>query len=108
MDTDELSKETYEGVIVAAEDFDHNLTLQFGLIAQDCKNEKEYLDEAKAVIKNIRKMKDWHLEDIFFGEPFDKKELYITLDKILANIIEIEKIPEEKRNYDFDYDDEDD
>lgn len=46
MDTDELSTETYEGVI-AVEKFNSDLALQFGLLASDCKNEEEYLNEAK-------------------------------------------------------------
>ena len=31
MDTDELSKETYRAIIIEAEKFHHDLTLQFGL-----------------------------------------------------------------------------
>lgn len=34
MDTDELSNEAYQGIIIEAEKFDHDLTLQFGVSEQ--------------------------------------------------------------------------
>ena len=36
MDTDDLSIPTYTGVIIETEKFNHDLTLQFGLLALDC------------------------------------------------------------------------
>ena len=33
MDTDDLSNETYETVMIQAEKYSHNLTLQFGVLA---------------------------------------------------------------------------
>ena len=36
MDTDDLSNEAYEAVIIEAERFHHNLTLHFGVLADDC------------------------------------------------------------------------
>ena len=33
MDTDDLSNETYKAVIIEAEKFNHDLTLQFGILA---------------------------------------------------------------------------
>lgn len=101
MDTDELSTETYEGVIIEAEKFNHNLTLQFGLIASSCKNKKEYLTEAKKLIQQIKKANKSELMDIFFDDPPDKKQLHLALEKILTNIIRIENIPENKKHYDF-------
>jgi len=38
---------------------------------------------------------------MFFGSPPDKKKLHLTLEKILTNILEVEKITENKRHYDF-------
>ena len=35
MDTDELSNETYEAILVEAERFNHNLTLQLGVLSYD-------------------------------------------------------------------------
>ena len=36
MDTDDLSSETYEAMILEAERFHHNLTLHFGMLAGQC------------------------------------------------------------------------
>ena len=55
MDTDELSTETYKGIIIEAGKFNPDLALQFGLMASSCKNEKEYLIKAKNLIKEIQK-----------------------------------------------------
>lgn len=90
--------ETYEGVIIEAEKFNHDLTLRFGLIASSCDNEKEYLTEAKKLIKQIQKAKKWKLQDIFFDAVPDKKQLHSTLEKILTNIIRIESITKAKDN----------
>jgi acyl-CoA hydrolase len=77
------------------------LTLQFGVMASSCKNETEYLNKAKDLIKEIQKLDKSDLSDIFFGYPPDKKYLLLTLKKILINISEIEQIPEDKRHYEF-------
>ena len=47
MDTDNLSNEFYRAVIIEAERFNYDLTLQFGVLASSCKNEKEYIKECK-------------------------------------------------------------
>src|SRR5258705_1314895 len=101
MDTDELSTETYKGIMIEAEKFNHDLTLQFGILASSCKNEKEYLSKAKKLIEEIQEFDKPDLSDMFFGSPPDKKYLLLTLKKILINISEIEKIPEDKRHYEF-------
>ncbi|UKJ06939.1 hypothetical protein [Solitalea lacus] len=101
MDTDDLSTESYRGVIIEAERFSHDLTLQFGVMASSCNNEKEYLDNAKKLIEEIRKLDKYGLADIFWGSPPDKKALDNTLEKILENITEVEQIPENQRHYDF-------
>ena len=48
MDTEELSSEAYEGIIMEAEKFSRDLTLSFGLLASSCENEQEYLVGAKS------------------------------------------------------------
>lgn len=101
MDTDDLSAETYKGVIIEAEKFNHDLTLQFGLLADSCNNEKEYLIKAKDLIKEIKALDKFALTEIFFGSPPGKKKLDLALEKILTNILDIEKIPENQRHYDF-------
>lgn len=101
MDTDELSTEAYRGIIIEAEKFNHDLTLQFGVMASSCKNEKEYLSNAKKLIKEIKNLDKGNLSDVFFGSPPDKNKLHVALEKISDNISAIEKIPENKRHYEF-------
>jgi hypothetical protein len=91
MDTDDLSPAAYNGIIVEAEKFDHNLTLQFGLLSYSCENEKEYLSKAKNLIKRIKRLDNYSLTDMFFDNPPDKNKLHLTLDQISANILEVEK-----------------
>jgi hypothetical protein len=101
MDTDELSTEAYEGILIEAEKFNHDLTLRFGLISYSCKNEKEYLFKSKILIERIKESDKSYLSHIFFGSPPDKIKLRMVLEKILTNISQVEKIPEEKRHYEF-------
>ena len=70
-------------------------------MASRCKNEKEYLLNAKKIIRKIRGLNKENLSDMFFGLLPDKVSLHLTLDKILASISEVEKIPEVKRHYEF-------
>ncbi len=101
MDTDDLSNETYEAVIIEAERFHHNLTLHFGVLAGQCDTEEEYLDAAEKLVKKIMKAKLHQLEDLFFGEVDDTSALPATLEKMLINIARVRGIPEEKRTYEF-------
>lgn len=54
MDTDELSTEAYQGILIEAEKFSHDLTLEFGVLASSCKDESEYMDKASELISEIR------------------------------------------------------
>jgi hypothetical protein len=58
MDTDDLSRESYEGVLVEAEKLTHDLTLQFEVLSGDCKKETEYLDKAEKLTQEIMKAED--------------------------------------------------
>jgi hypothetical protein len=53
MDTDDLSIEAYTGIIVEADKFNHDLTLQFGLIAGDCLSQDEYLESAIELMEEL-------------------------------------------------------
>ena len=53
MDTDDLSRESYEGILIEAEKLSHDMTLQFGVLAGGCKNETEYIDKAEKLTKKI-------------------------------------------------------
>ncbi len=101
MDTDDLSNETYKGVIIEAEKFNHDLTLRFGVLSSSCASEEEYLKNAKMLAKEIRKLDKCDLEDLFFGNLPDISALHKCLQQIELNIAQIQSIPEEQRTYDF-------
>jgi hypothetical protein len=101
MDTDDLSTEAYRGIIIEAERFHHDLTLQFGVLASHCKDEEEYLDMALELIDELRSMDKEELTDVFFGYLLNIKSLYLTLDRIIQNIDQVRKIPKEQRHYEF-------
>ena len=101
MDTDDLSREAYKGVITEAEKFNHDLTLQFGLLSSRCDDENEYLEESRKLIEEIRALDPADLEDLFFGVMPDVDKLNIALDNILKNIEKVERLPISKRKYDF-------
>jgi hypothetical protein len=101
MDTDDLSREAYKAIIVEAERFNHDLTLQFGLLSYHCQNEAEYIEDAKKLIAHIQSLDEYDLDYMFFGAPPTRESLQIVLEKILVNISDVEKIPLKKRQFDF-------
>jgi len=101
MDTDDLSKETYRAIIIEAERFNHDLTLQFGLLSGHCKDEPEFIEEVANLIDIIKRADQDVLESIFFGEVPNLTSLHNALDKISENILTVKKIPMAKRHFDF-------
>lgn len=101
MDTDDLSQEAYKAIIIEAELFNHDLTLRFGVLSGDCEDEEEYLEKSLKLIENIKKAKKHQLEDLFFGEVPNLDQLNKTLDRIKENIAKVNKIPFDKRHFDF-------
>lgn len=101
MDTDDLSKESYEGILVEAEKLTHDLTLHYGVLSYDCKDETEYIDKAEKLTRDIMQADDVELDDLFWGNPPAKEKLHITCKKIIENIVKIKSIPIENREYDF-------
>lgn len=101
MDTDELSRETYNGILMEAEKLTHDLTLHYGLISHDCKNEAEYIGKAEKLTQEFMELDNYDLDDLFWGNPPDYEKLNITLKNILFNIEIIRARPLEKRKFDF-------
>lgn len=101
MDTDDLSIPTYKGILIEAEKFKHDLTLQFGVLASICGSDDDYLDKAEALIKEWLSIKNFDtiIDDIFYGESVNNAEFKKTLEKILINITETRKTPMKKREY---------
>lgn len=101
MDTDNLSKETYAATIITAEKFNHDLTLQFGLLSYRCDTDDDFLDKSETMIKrwldypNLEKL----MMNIFFGNPPNETAFKKTINKILTNIDEVRKIPMEQRHF---------
>lgn len=102
MDTDELSEETYNAILITAEKFNHNLTLAFGLLSYQCSDDNDYLNKAKLLIDNMKSDLQGSINEIFFDT---KKPRISTFEKVLNEIEhEIEKvikIPIEKRKFEF-------
>jgi len=101
MDTDDLSREAYDAVIIEAEKLTHDLTLNFGVLSSSCKNETEYLEKSKRLAIEIKQLDDFDLEDLLFGNILERSKLDYTLNKIISNINKVKKIPISKRKYEF-------
>ena len=99
MDTDDLSEEAYEAVIRKAERFHHDLTLQFGVLASDCKDETEYLEQALLLIKKCESDIEEAIEEIFYENIPEKSKFKLALREIKKSIKEVQKIPIDKRKY---------
>jgi len=67
--TDDLSTETYNAVILTAGRFHHDLTLQFGVRAEYCNTDDEFLNVSENMITSWLKKVDveYTIEGIFFG-----------------------------------------
>ena len=99
MDTDNLSNETYDAVIRQAERFHHDLTLQFGVLASDCKDEVEYLKKALLLIKECESDIEEAMEEIFYENIPEKSKFKSALKGIKKSIKEVQKVPMDKRTY---------
>ena len=101
MDTDELSKETYRAILVEAELFNHDLTLQFGILSDDCNNEPEFIEKSERLIERLKKANSSVLSNIFFGNVPNMENFIKALDQIKKNINKVKLIPLTKRHFDF-------
>ena len=101
MDTDDLSREAYDGVLLEAEKLTHDLTLHYGVLSGDCEDEADYIEKALEMTNEIMQADDWELDDLFWGNPPDKEKLIFTLQTIIDNIKNIKKTPIENRHYDY-------
>jgi hypothetical protein len=102
MDTDELSTQAYNAVMITAEKFNYNLTLQFGLLSYQCENETDYLQQALELIKEWNEDIEDSIEEIFLDveHPTEQEFKKVLLD-IKNNISKVLEIPLKKRTYEF-------
>ena len=101
MDTDDLSREAYNGILLEAEKLTHDLTLHYGVLSGASKDEVDYIDNALEMTKEIMTANEYELDDLFWGNPPNKEKLNLTLQTIISNIERVRKIPIEKRHYDY-------
>lgn len=100
MDTGDLSEEAYRAIMIEAESFNHDLTLQFGLLSGDCKDEDDFVEQSIDLIHRMKDYDEIDLDWMFFGNPPERQKFQIALVKLLENIVELKKIPSSKRTYD--------
>ncbi len=101
MDTDDLSILAYKSIIMEDEKFNHNFSLQCGILASSWKDDDETLNKAEILFN------DWlqvnNLENIingtFLRQKVNKNAFRKTLNKVLANFAEISKIPMDYREF---------
>ena len=102
MDTGDLSEETYRAIMIEAEIFNHDLTLQFGLLSGSCKNEDDFIDKSILLINEMKRYDEVDIDDMFFGNPPEMKDFHKALSKIIDNIEEVKKIPFKNRTHETD------
>jgi hypothetical protein len=86
IDTGDLTDKTYKAIMIEAEKFNPDLTLRFGLLSYECKDEKDFIAKSAMLIKEMLRYDEDNLDDMFFGNPPEKKEFHKVLQKILNNI----------------------
>lgn len=101
MNTEDLSKQTYKGIILTSERFNHNLALQFAVLTSCCKDDDDYLNRSEEMINNW--LAEWNTEeiidDIFDDQKVNMKAFKKTLNKLLMNIENIRKTPITEREF---------
>lgn len=97
MDTDNLSAETYRAIFVHSDKFNHDMTMEFGVLAGSCANEEEYLDQALELIKEWREDIQESIDYIFADVIPNEDEFEKVLTELEANITKVKKIPAAKR-----------
>ncbi len=90
IDTSDLTVETSEAIMIEAERFNHDLTLQFGLLSYECDDEKDFILKSKELIAEMLRYNNAVIDDMFFGNPPKTKDFHQTLHKILSNISKLE------------------
>lgn len=100
MDTGDLSEEAHTAIMVEAERFNHDLTLQFGLLSGDCKDENDFIEKSILMIRIMKGYDEIDLDDLFWGNPPKMSSFHAALQRILDNIVELKQVLPENRSYD--------
>ncbi|HLT74022.1 MAG TPA: hypothetical protein VKZ68_03025 [Ohtaekwangia sp.] len=91
IDTGDLTKKTYDAIIVAAERFNHDLTLAFGMLSYECDDEKMFIRESEKLARQMLEYDEYDIDDLFFGNPPPHADFIKAVEKILANIAKLKK-----------------
>ena len=91
IDTGDLTDKTYNVILVEAERFDHDLTLQFGLLSYRCDDEPMFIKMSEQLVREMLTYDEIELEEIFFEEVPSRKDFHAVLKKILSNISKLPK-----------------
>lgn len=86
IDTDDLSQNTYNAIILESDKFNHDLTLEFGCLSYECDDENDFILKCKRLIDEMLRYDRAEMNDLFFGKPPNKKEFHQALRKILSNL----------------------
>lgn len=86
VDTGDLTDKTYKAIMIEAERFNHDLTLQFGLLSYDSKDEKDFIAKSRLLINEMLTYDEVDLDELFFGNPPAKNDFHKALHKMLNNI----------------------
>jgi len=91
IDTDDLSEETYNAIIVQAERFHHDLTPYFGELSESCRDEAMFIKKSEALAREMLAYDESEIDDLFFDDPPAQAEFQEALKKILDNISKLRK-----------------
>jgi hypothetical protein len=101
MDTADLSNELYHAIFNPAEKFHEDLSLQFGLLAEECVDETHYIKKTEELINKIQKNPKRAIDDFFFENLPSTENLVQVLQRITKKIEKVKQIPTEKRHFEF-------
>lgn len=91
MDTGDLSDKTYKAIITESERFHHDLTLQFGLLSDECNDEAMFIKKSEELVREMMTYNQSDMDDIFFDDPPTRTEFRNALKRILGNISRLQK-----------------
>lgn len=80
MDTSDLSEQAYRAIMIQAECFNHDLTIQFGVLSGDCKDENDFIQKSEELVREMLNYNAHQMEWIFFGNPPSKKDFHKALN----------------------------
>lgn len=86
MDTGDLTNKTYKAIIIEAECFHHELTIQFGLLSEECADEMDFIKMSIELINEMMEFDQDDIENVFYENPPELAEFRKALNKILCNI----------------------